>query len=414
MTIQSENYKTSYIMKTALRFFYLALFLIAGITGKANNDSSDYLKKVLANLEKIESASYYEYSEGWQPGDTTSKGVHCSFINEYNNPLDTAIGSSFVKFDCESKFLDFGYDGKVRASVYNDKKGIIIDNFTARPLPFRPIRPPFFNYTKNLILYTLTTNDSITLERKDSEDDFYFKLTINEPNQIEFFGKPHRIPDNSQYWGSTTSIYELWINKEKGLPYKVRREMSHDISERTCNDAVFNELSIENFNLYSYFPEDYEIRKYKIRNQPQEESPLVGQQAPSWTLNDKDEQSMSLSDFKGKVLLIQFTGIGCGPCVASIPFLRTLKEKYSADKFELLAIETWTRRPHSLRVYSDKHKLNYAILSAIDDVVKNYQTGGAAPVFFVLDKDQIIRKVLTGYTKQGTEEEIEKGINELL
>lgn len=400
-------------MKTRLKLFFFFLFAL-GLTARANNDSTDYLKKVLANLEKIESASYYEYSQAWQPGDTTSSKIYCRFTNEYNNPKDTAVGASFVNFECESNLLDFGYDGNVRAIVYNDKKGIVIDNFTARALPFRPISAPFFNYTKNIILYALTTNDSISLDIKDNDGDFYFKLTINEPNQIEFFGKPQRIPDNSQYWGPTTSIYELWINKEKDLPYKVRREMSHSISARTCNDAVFNELSIENFDLYSYFPQDYEIRKYRVRNQPQEESPLVGQQAPSWTLNDKDEQSVSLADQKGKVLLIQLTGIGCGPCILSIPFLRGLKEKYDADKFEVLAIETWSRKPHSLQVYSNKHKMNYNILCGTDDIVKNYQTGGAAPVFFILDKQQIIRKVIHGYSEKTTGEELENTIKELL
>lgn len=398
-----------------MKLVCLFVFLLFTLAGKANDNTAAYLKQVLSNLEKIESASYYQKSENWQPGDTVASSIYCRFINEYNNPKDTTIGVSFVSLECESQLLDFGYNGEIRALVYKDKQGIVVDDFTIeRPLSFRPINPPFFNYTKSIIRYILTTNDSISLEQKETDTHFYLKLTIDENNQIEFFGKPYRIPDNSQYWGATTSIYELWINKEKDLPYKVRREMSHSISVRTCTEAVFNKLSIENFDLYSYFPDNYEIRKYKVRNRPTEKSPLLEKEAPPWSLKDKNEQSISLQDYKGKVLLIQFTGIGCGPCILSIPFLRTLKEKYDTAEFELLAIESWARKPHLLQNYARKHKLNYNILSATDEVLNNYQTGRAAPVFFILDKDQVVKKVVYGYKEGTAKEEIEKTIEGLL
>ena len=48
----------------------------------------------------------------------------------------------------------------------------------------------------------------------------------------------------------------------------------------------------------------------------------------------------SLSDFKeSKVLLIQCTGIGCGPCMVSIPFLNKLKQDYKTDDLDVVAIE---------------------------------------------------------------------------
>ena len=131
-------------------------------------------------------------------------------------------------------------------------------------------------------------------------------------------------------------------------------------------------------------------------------------------MNDKDEQKVSLTEFKGKILLLQFTGIGCGPCQASIPFLKEIKEKYSKDKFDLIAIETWARKPHSLQNYSKKNELNYNLLSGTDDVVKDYQTGGAAPVFFILDKEQNIKKIIRGYSEEGTRKEITEAISELL
>ena len=255
--------------------------------------------------------------------------LFCRFVKEYNNPGDTTIGSSFVSLDCEDTTqLEFGYDGNIRALIYHEHKGIVVDAFTARPLPFRPISTPFFNYTKNIIRYALATEDSVILKLEEFDDHFYFKLIINEDEQVEFFGRAYHIPDNPYNYGETTSIYELWIGKHNNLPYKVRREMSTDVSVTTCSGAEFNKLSIADFNLYEYFPDGYEIRKYGMSNRKVEAADLEGKKAPQWVLYDKDEQSISLSDLKGRVLLIQFTGIGCGRVKRQIQQCRSWADSY--------------------------------------------------------------------------------------
>ena len=402
-------------MVKTVKFIFFLLLLSICISCNTNHSSIDYLQKVLDNLEKIESATYFEYSESWQHGDTTAMSSFCRFVNEYNNPVDTAIGAAYVSFDCEDLTkMEFGYDGNMRVLIYHDKAGIVFDNFTARPLPFRPLSPPFFNYTKNIIHYTLTTKDSIDWSLMDFDDYYYLKLTIQEDKQVEFFGKAHYMPDNPYNFGETTSIYELWIAKSDNRPYKVRREMSHDISVSTCSKVEINKLSFDEFSIFDYLPFGYETRAYGENNRENNTSNLIEKKAPLWILNDKDEQTVSLSEFNGKILLLQFTGIGCGPCQASIPFLKEIKEKYDKDKFDLIAIETWSRKPHSLQNYSEKNELNYNLLSGTDDVVKDYQTGGAAPVFFILDKEQNIKKIIRGYSEEGTRKEITEAISELL
>ena len=396
-----------------VKFIFFLLPLFIGTNCKANN-SIDYLRKVLNNLERIESASYSLHREGWLPGDTIPYSVDCIFVKEYNNPADTTIGASNACFDCDvpTKWK-WGYDGKIRAMTYPEKKLIVVDNFTARPLPYRPLAPPFFNYTKNIIQYALTTKDSITLDLVEFKEYYYFKLVINEDKQVEFFGKAYYMPENPNI-SETTSIYELWISKLNNLPYKYRREMSNNIFVQTISNVELNKLSIADFNIYDYFPVDYEIKKYGENDRENKELNLTGRKAPDWILNDKDEKRVSLSEFKGKILLLQLTGIGCGACQLSIPFLKEIKGKYSEDKFELIAIETWKRKSHSLQYYSEKNGLNYNLLIGTDDVVKDYQTGGLVPVFFILDREQIIRKVFIGYDEKITKKEIIESINELL
>lgn len=143
--------------------------------------------------------------------------------------------------------------------------------------------------------------------------------------------------------------------------------MSHQISATTCSDVVLNQLSIAGLNLYDYVPQDYEIRKYgeQKKNTQPAATDLIGQKAPDWMLKDMYEKPVALSEFKSKVLLVNLTGIGCGACHASIPFLNGLKGKFNAGEFEVVSIETWGREPHSLRTYADKNQINYSFCAVM-------------------------------------------------
>ena len=70
---------------------------------------------------------------------------------------------------------------------------------------------------------------------------------------------------------------------------------------------------------------------------------LTGKKALDWILTDSENNSVALKDFKSKVLMIEFTGIGCGPCHSAIPFLKQLVTDYKITDFELTGIEAWSQ-----------------------------------------------------------------------
>lgn len=395
--------------------FILLLFLLITSVVSAQESPKEYLQKVIGNLEKIESASYTSFHESWQPGDTVPVFTHSYYVNEYDNPNDSTIGASYANFEAkDTSKMTYCYDGKKRVTVDNERKEIVEDDFTARLFPFRPLIGPFYNYTKNILKYTLQTKDNITVDLQDKGNDYFFRLVIEEDTQVEFFGKACHMP-KPPFYTEPTSIYELWIRKSDDLPYKVRREMSHDINVKTITSAEFNKLSIDDFHVSDYYPKGYTVRPYQYGNKKAvSQSELIGKPAPEWTLNDSNGNPVSLANLKSKVLLINFTGIGCGACLAAIPFLKELKEKFSNEDFNLIAIESWSRKEHSLQVYADNKQLNYTILNANDQVVKDYQTGNAAPVFFILDEQHIIRKVIRGYGIEKTDKEIMEAIRGIL
>ncbi|MCK4344044.1 MAG: redoxin family protein [Bacteroidales bacterium] len=391
------------------------LIMILTLVNACSNDKNpkNYLEKVLNSLEQIESATYYAKKEGWAPGDTSAFVIFYQYIKEYNNPFDSTIGASFVNLLQEDTTqMTFCYDGNMRALVYENKQIIVIDSFNVRILPFRPLSPPFFNFTKNIIKYALETVDSISMDLEDFGDSVHFKLVIFEDKQVEFFGKPHYI-DNPYNFGDKISKYEIWINKSNDLPYRVRREMSHDIAVITCKNIELNKNKIDDFNASDYFPSDYTTHLYRIRNKATVKNDLVGKVAPNWVLNDADNNSFALEEFKSKVFMIEFTSVSCGPCLLSISFLKQLASEYYKKDFDFVSIESINRNSTVLKRYQDRNDFIYKFLISTKKVTKSYQIQ-AVPVFFILDENRVIRKIIRGYGKGTTDKEIRDAINELI
>ena len=392
-------------MKTRI---ILLMCLLTGGTLQAQ----EYLREVLNKLESIRSASYQEERLSYLPYESKPRASYTYQVHEYRNPNDTTIGSSFVEWMKGEEIAYCIYDGQILAYIDQEPKEVEINDFSMYPFPYRPVSAPFFNYTESLLRYFQTSSDSITREVKDMDSLYYVKMIIHEPTQIEFFGRAYRMPQYP-FITDPTSQYEVWIDKKTDLPCRMMRSMSHDKSESICSNVELNGLEMHALRAEDYFPEGYTVRK-KGEKKPKELPTLEGKRAPSWTLTDAEGNVVSLDSLKSKVILLNLTGIGCGACHASLPFLRTLKDRFSPEDFELVAIETWGNSRATLQSYAKHNGIQYKFLEGNDKVVTDYHTGGAAPFFFLIDQDRIVRKVIRGYSIEDTDKEIINAIEELL
>ena len=158
-----------------------------------------------------------------------------------------------------------------------------------------------------------------------------------------------------KYSEGKTSRYELVLDKEY-LPYKFVRRMPHQSSWETCTDIQISRHLDFEFSSIQQIPADFKI-KGRERGKPKSYE-LEGTKAPDWKLKEIYGDSISLSEIKQKVILIQFTGIGCGPCHASIPFLKKLADDYKGKKFEVVSIETWSDNIAGIERYKNKNEMN--------------------------------------------------------
>jgi peroxiredoxin len=178
-----------------------------------------------------------------------------------------------------------------------------------------------------------------------------------------------------------------------------------------CKDIKINTKDQTSFVASDYFPAGFTVTTNNI-GEPVGIN-LDGMVAPTWKLQDAEGHETALSDLQSKVLLIQFTGIGCGPCYQSIPCLIKLRDQFTSGDFEIISIETWNNNKAVIKKHLSGNQIDYLYLIG-DQAVKQNYANRSVPQFFVLDEKRVIRKIIAGFNKEKTCAELKEIVDKIL
>jgi thiol-disulfide isomerase/thioredoxin len=106
--------------------------------------------------------------------------------------------------------------------------------------------------------------------------------------------------------------------------------------------------------------------------------------APEFELTSIDGTKVSLSQFKGKVVLVDFWAVGCMPCRASIPHLKALHETYQKNGFTILAVNAWNQCCTTI-IAARQVSLPFTVLVNGGKVFKDLYKGGPVPMGVLID-----------------------------
>jgi cytochrome c biogenesis protein CcmG/thiol:disulfide interchange protein DsbE len=109
--------------------------------------------------------------------------------------------------------------------------------------------------------------------------------------------------------------------------------------------------------------------------------------AAEFTLKDANGSSVKLSDYRGKVVLLNFWATWCGPCALEIPWFIEFEQQYKARGFAVLGVSMDEEGWPAIKPFVNEHKVNYRVLLGNDSVSQLYGEVDSLPTTFIIDQD---------------------------
>jgi peroxiredoxin len=121
----------------------------------------------------------------------------------------------------------------------------------------------------------------------------------------------------------------------------------------------------------------------------------IGFTAPDFTLPTVDGREISLSDYRGRPIILNFWASWCGPCRYEVPAFKAFYERYPEEQVVIIAVSTQDD-PDSARGYSIADGLKFVIPVDPRGVVANLYNVRGLPTTFIIDENGVIKSIKIG------------------
>jgi thiol-disulfide isomerase/thioredoxin len=143
----------------------------------------------------------------------------------------------------------------------------------------------------------------------------------------------------------------------------------------------------------------------------QKETSLEGRHAPVFTLVNLEGKKVSLKDYKGRPVLVNFWATWCTPCKLEMPWFEEFRKKYGPQGFEILGIAEDDAGKDEIAKAVKKINVSYPILLADPKIASAYGGVDYLPESFYVDRNGVVETETSGL---GSKDEIEANIKRLI
>ena len=355
----------------------------------------EIIARVNAAQQKLKTASYtVKRTDTLVSGETRTM---TGSVKIKTDATDTLYGFQFwCKLDGVN--VETIYNGHLTYDANNDTK-----TYSIKTKPADLLHIFYSTAGGHVILTDLVRLDTskaagVTM----SQNDRYYYLTIK---YVDYKSKVEE---------SINRRKTVTIDKVTMLPVAVR---SHQETPPRVQDIYYQITAIKiNEPTFNYdFTSPGFLTEYKPQINSSTIDPvfsLTGNTAPFFQLNTFTNKKISSNNFKGKVILLDFWERWCGPCIAAIPAVEKLYEKYKDKGLQGYGITNDLKQLPMAKLLVQKNHISIPMLIGNEQLKKDYKLGGV-PLYIVINKSGKISLVTQGFG-DGFTENVEAAIKQAL
>ena len=133
--------------------------------------------------------------------------------------------------------------------------------------------------------------------------------------------------------------------------------------------------------------------------------------APQFVLKDLNGRTVRLSDYKGKVVLINFWATWCPPCRAEMPDLVRLQREHGKEGLQIIGVTYPPEKKERVRRFARNLKVNYPIILGTRELKARFSSDETLPLTVVINRDGKVSDIISGILLR---QEIDEKIKPLL
>ncbi len=135
----------------------------------------------------------------------------------------------------------------------------------------------------------------------------------------------------------------------------------------------------------------------------------IGKEAPNFVITDMEGNKISLEDYRGKGVFLNFWGTWCKPCEKEMPYMNELYDEYKAKGVEIVALNA-DETNLAVKTFINQYQLKFPVAIDKGQQILNTYGVGPLPTTFLINKDGQVIKQITGTQ---TKEQIEGYLKEI-
>jgi len=212
--------------------------------------------------------------------------------------------------------------------------------------------------------------------------------------------------------------YHFWIREDDFLPvqYSVAHTgMMNNVMVTQYEKYVLTRYEFNKPADKLQFTRQSIPLKYQFKDYVPDRGPVrsaADSIAPSWTLTTLSGKTVSLSDLKGRLVILEFFYKESPGCILALPDLENLHKKYRKKGVRVLGIDIKGKDDTKLQGFLYSLRVTYPVLRGNKEVAANYHVT-SCPTLFIIDKEGRLIYSFEGHTNE-MKEEVEKVINKNL